>query len=158
MLQRMVMKKGKHLVRVNFRRYQQVATILLVLWVALGVVHTAFSFVRKGFPPSRPPVAGIAPAYVQEVTALHELIENGKPARVLLLLPASTDTGVVVFLRYQLAYIDYPVRIFARRSMRETHTELADESAVITGRSVALPADWRARASRDTFVLYQRQP
>jgi hypothetical protein len=158
MPQRMVMKKGKHLVRVNFRHYQQMAVILLVLWVALGVVHTALSFVRKGFPPSRPPVAGIAPAYVHEVTALHELIEKSEPARVLLLLPASTDTGVVVFLRYQLAYIDYPVRIFVRRSIRDTDMELPGESAVITGRSMDLSADWRARASRDTFVLYQRQP
>lgn len=152
----MATTNGGHITQAG-SRIRNIALIVLSLWIGLGLGHTALSLVRTGFPPATPPVAGIdAPPYVQEYTALHTLLEQHRPNNALLLLPASTDTGVVVFLRYQLAYNMYPVRVFARRLTRPAEQEVAGADVVIAGAGLPLPAGWRLQGAQDSFHLYVR--
>ena len=126
------------------------------MWVGLGAGHTAFSFARKGFPPNRPPAVGIVlPPDIDDLLSLHELLQQTKPQNVVLLLPSVADTGLVVFLRYQLAYINYPVRVFARRSDGPAQLA-ASENAVIVPASISMPPIWRPVAHQDSFTLFMR--
>lgn len=129
----------------------------LCLWSLLGLVHTSFSFIRTGFPPNRPPAVGIKTgALAEEVALLSGLVGQIDQGRVLILLPPATDSGLVVFLRYQLAYIDYPVRVFARRLRQDIRTEVANEELVVTRTGTAFPPGWQETARRDSFAAYRR--
>jgi hypothetical protein len=131
----------------------------LALWAILGFVHTGMSFVRKGFPPNQPPSVGTeVPANVSDITALHRLVQPLDGGRLLVLLPANADTGNVIYYRYQLAYIDYPLRVFARRLNHSIEMEVAQDSLVVTPRGTRMPAGWQHVGDQADFALFRRIP
>lgn len=105
----------------------RVVASLLLLWAALGVVHTGFAMARRnGWALERSDAArrtlGLpdearAPLVAGVRAALAGASEPGP--RVVAVLPASADTFDVIYLRYQLAHLEYPLRVAVVRDVPE---------------------------------------
>lgn len=91
---------------------------LFLLWSLLGLVHTGFALAGEhGWAPVRTAAArstmGLpdnlrAPLVARTRDALARAPEA---ARVVVVLPADADSTDVLYVRYQLAHLEYPRRI-----------------------------------------------
>lgn len=100
-----------------------VASVFLV-WAVLGLGHTGMAMVRREVLALRQspaaartlglPDEDLAPLVARVRSTLQAA---GDPrSRLVVVLPAETDTLAVIYLRYQLAHLEYPVRVAVLRN------------------------------------------
>ena len=142
----------------------------LSTWALLGLGHTAIVLAgRQGLRPDRSaPGADAVIGHPSDVDARlvagpRALVAgSGTDAgqRLLLVLPEATDSGALLYARYQLANVLYPRRVAVERAAEtgEHPSEMRANQVVVVDADVAAPIGCRAADSAFGYHLLDCGP
>lgn len=138
------------------------AHLLLLAWIALGGAHTAISMARQGLRGTTPPAVGLrADEAVEDIEILQELLPSHEDATVLIAFPPSADLADMDYVRFQLAHLRYPMRMYG--AMASETGPLVESGPpgperrfdfVVTRRGSAPPEGWEAVGRRGVYSVW----
>jgi hypothetical protein len=136
--------------------------VVLMAWCAVGLMVTAAALTGPGVwwtqgTPAPSGVVGTPMRGAAEVAVVGALLDEGGDARAgeraLVVLPPGSDAFVLMYIRYQLAHLQYPRRVDV---VTDVPAQLHPYTDVVVAPGLSWSGPWRQAADGGGFVRYVR--
>lgn len=146
---------------------QRAATLLLLAWSCLGLLHTGYVMIRPaGLLIRRPPLLAGAigipsPTDGPTVTAILELLDQASPSSeglALIFVPLGLERAARDYIHFQVAHLAYPLRVDLVEPGAVSPLPPESYAMVIAPRGVSVDPRWSPHAEHYDLVLYLPDP